>query len=296
MDTQKLISIFNLSPKTYSNLKEYEDGKIGFSAFREYPAKIKGKLKFKHDDSNCIFWITAVQTEADIVKLEIRVNSFTFKSDNRRVLIKNKVFSPLEIKSIEEYQLDVNTGLNRISGKKINGNTILEELYQKHILPIRPLRGLIVRNHLFFLALLRLLVTKAINALTFSIKLTTGYQFIRNYEDELDAFYKQHVVQDLSYLSKDEIKPIEKENIKALNYHTTRRALISSAFTIVAFTLLINKLNLISKDFAGASVLWIAVVILIMWVFNSVFPIIHLWFINALLYLLKNHINVEIKV
>jgi hypothetical protein len=290
--SKELYDLLNLDRSLYSNFIEFNDGNIGFSVVRTYPIDVQNILIRKNNDfsDSCRIWVGLILNSEkalyNIYPVHIRITNmkdtqgFTL-GENR--IQKIKYFRPINFETIREYSYDDRfKSIGNQRGQPLTGNDILGSVFEKHILPCRPIKGYIVRSKTKYLRIGYILLNQTINILKCLLYLISGRKVEKQFTDLLDDAYYQ-CYGDLLY--KIDFNEIVKVNcITAFNSLTTYNSVVSSSIFVLIGAIL-HQLNIVgslgglSNKFYFQAIFWI----LILFIIDVIFPRVQLLIINLLI-------------
>lgn len=292
---EDLFQRLNLDESKYYGFTPLRDAKSGFSVKRKYD---KG-VRFRPQKNSkgvvtefCCIWIAVIESEADtsrLQKLFIKVaiynemgivESQLDTSEPRRATL----FDPIEFKSHDEYVYDPEFDSFSKNGKSVTGNELFDELYEKHVRPTKPIRGFKLRSCLWLHRSIYEFLNILIGFMLVSLRFFSGRFLEKSYADEMSKFYAAIHGDYVEMFSKDDIKVVKSEEIKAFNYHTTKPVLITGSILMIGVIALANLTPISEVQIKGESALWVIIPVIVFWSIDTILPLCVLAIVNIAIY------------
>jgi len=166
INTEELISLFNLSNDYYEQIILKDKGIIGFSIKRQYPSNISYKPLVNKEGNpiTCALFHIILDKNNDSTSIKDRLilsvthfnkylenhYDYDFTNDEspteEAVRLNKNIEKPINLENNDSFFYDRNLqAIVNEKGKPVKGDEILKELFEKHCQTVHPLKGLLLR-------------------------------------------------------------------------------------------------------------------------------------------------------
>ena len=223
-DNKKFIDNFNFEKNGFFDISEFTNVSIGFSSKKKlYKNDTKKasmvsiyipKRAYKKNQKNQLY-IHATYGKIAENGIEMRQN--------------RKLTEPVDAEFPKEYFYDLRDNAFYKKNKKINADELLSEVYKKHILPTKPVRGLWMRVKMIFWWNFMKFILKFIASFFHYVLLCiSGIKYLYSPIFREEKINDVIVKSDIEDFEKNQTKPELKEGkkLKIFNYEASQWSII----------------------------------------------------------------------